>query len=513
MAIIINSGGLKLFQMAAEPPEPTYDITSTTALTDEGTSVMFVFTTTGPDGMFYWTNSGTTSFSDFSDGSNMGSFSTSGGTGIITRTLINDESTEGEETIVFEVRTVSPGGAIVASTTVVINDSSTTPAAMVPDWTVGEGGNFATLSDAMSSASVIAGDYIRVLPGTYTMSSMLTINKPVYIGGTPGIKGDVVLQSAGAGTDPVTLITVSANNVLLKDLTIKHRKTTNTSIETAVALTRSESGVNVRVDGFIMDSCRIEHVEFGLVVRGNGFKVANNEIAYAGPSNSTRRHVGLYGTGGTCFFTNNAFEDSTAAGVTGNTNIFYLTSTTGLVASEKFTGMLVVDGSTWVSSTSKQPNQFFNQDNCQSDGTFSLMFKNNVVNEKNVFVSLYGSTNNFGDVFGDITFANNTLSNSHNGTSVIGGKGMLAIDGGGSNVSFRSAALTAFYIGNTINMTGNTIGNSTFRPDYTSVFTAEWSEYLSSVGRKTAAIAPFSVYPDNYIAPTPVAPATPDLAA
>lgn len=126
MPTIINNSGLKLFQMAAEPPAPTYGVTCSSTPTDEGTSVVFAFTTTGPDGLFYWTNSGTTSESDFSDGSNMGSFSTSGGLGIISRTLIDDATTEGEETIVFEVRTVSPGGAIVASTTVVVNDSSTT---------------------------------------------------------------------------------------------------------------------------------------------------------------------------------------------------------------------------------------------------------------------------------------------------------------------------------------------------------------------------------------------------
>ena len=462
-------------------------------------TVSFIFTTDGQDGTFYWTNSGTTTFDDFVDGSNMGSFSTSGGVGVITRTLVEDVTTEGTETIVFEVRTVSPGGAIVASSTVTINDTSIAPAGIAPDWTVGTGGNFATLSDALSSASVVAGDYIRVLPGTYTMSNMLTINKEVYIGGTPGVKGDVILQSAGTATDPATLITVSANNVLLKDLTIKHRKTSNTSVETAVVLTRNSGGVNVRVDGFIMDSCRVEHVEFGLVIRGNDFKVANNEIAYVGPNNSTRRHVGLYGTGGTCFFTGNAFEDSTAAGVTGNTNIFYLTSTTGLVASEKFTGTLVVDGSTWVSTTSKQPNQFFNQDNCQSDGTFSLMFKNNVVSEKNVFVSLYGSTANFGDVFGDITFAFNTLSNSHNGASPVAGKGMLSIGGGGSNVSWRSSNLVA-------HINGNNIGNATYRADYTAVEGKE-------IGRQTAAIAAFSATTDISIPATPAAPETPVLLA
>jgi hypothetical protein len=124
MATIINSGGMKVIQLPTVPTY-TYNITNSTSSTGEGTIIAFVFMTNSPDGMFYWTNSGTTSASDFSDNSNMGSFSTSGGMGIITRTLVNDAMTEGTETIVFEIRTVSPGGAIVASSTVVINDTST----------------------------------------------------------------------------------------------------------------------------------------------------------------------------------------------------------------------------------------------------------------------------------------------------------------------------------------------------------------------------------------------------
>lgn len=286
---------------------------------------------------------------------------------------------------------------------------------------------------------------------------------------------------------------------MLKDLTIKQRKTSNTSIETAIALTKVVGGVNTRVDNFIMDSCRVEHMEFGLVIRGNSFKVANNEIVYVGPSNSTRRHVGLYGTGGTCFFTNNSFQDNTnPATVTGNTNVFYLTSTTGLVASERFNGTLVIDGSTWSSTSGQLPNQFYNQDNCQSDGTFALMFKNNVMNEKNLFVGLFGSTANFGNTFGDITFHNNTLSNLHGGTPA-GGKGMLSVVGGGSNISWRSSNLN-------VHIDGNTINNTTYRADHSAVSGAK-------VGRQTAAIASFSVNEDTTIPATPSAPSTPNLLA
>ena len=490
----------KMYVLGAAPP--VYSLVASTGSVDEGGSVTFTFTTTAADGTFYWTTSGSVNAADFSDNTVSGSFAVTSGTGSILRTLASDVTTEGAENLMMQVRTNSFSGSIVASSSfVTVNDTSVAVAGISPDWTVGtSGASFTSLSDALASPSVQNGDYIRVLPGTYTLSSMLTVNKEVYIGGTPGVKGDVILQSAGTSSDPTTLITVSANNVLLKDLTIKHRKTSNTSIEAALALTKVVGGVNTRVDNFIMDSCRVEHVEFGLVVRGNDFKVANNEIAYVGPNNSTRRHIGLYGTGGTCFFTNNAFEDSTGAGITGNTNIFYLTSTTGLVASERFNGTLVVDGSTWVSSTGKLPNQFFNQDNCQSDGTFSLMFKNNVMSEKNLFVGLFGSTANFGNSFGDITFHNNTLSNWHNHpTTPQLGKGMLSIVGGGSNVSWRSSNLN-------VHIDGNTINNATYRADYSAVSGEK-------VGRQTAAIASFSVNEDTNIPATPSAPSTPNLLA
>lgn len=498
MGTFISKGGFKLYRL------PTYGLTPSTGSVNEGESVTFTLATDGPDGTFYWTNGGTTTAADFSDDLNNGSFVTSGGVGTITRTLKSDLLTEGSETLILEVRTGSVAGTIVATaSTVTVNDTSTAPAGLTPNWTVGSGGDFATLDAALASPSVVNGNYIKVLPGTYTISSLLTVNKEVIIGGTPGVKGDVVLQSTADTAAPATLMQVSANNVVLKDLTIKHRKTNNTSVETALLLTRNSGGVNVRVDGFIMDSVRIEHVEFGFVARGNDFKVANCEIAYVGPNNSTRRHVGLYGTGGTCFFTNNAFEDSTAGAITGNTNIFYLTSTTGLVASERFNGTLVVDGNTWVSSTSKLPNQFFNQDNCASDGTFNLMFKNNVMNEKNAFVVLYGSTANFGNSFGDITFYNNTLSNIHTNPNT-GGKGMLTIDGAGSNVSWRSSNLVA-------HIDGNALTNSTFRATSTGVLQSPANVTGPEIGRTTAAIASFTADVDATIPATPTAPSTPSL--
>lgn len=156
MPSILSGKGLKLFR------RPVYSLTGSVESVNEGGSVTFTLTTDGPDGTFYWTNSGTTDASDFSDSANNGSFVTTGGVGTFTRTLAADVTTEGAETIVMHARTNSVTGTIVAtSQTVTVGDTSTASLGLSPDWTVGSGGDFATLDAALASPSVVNGDYIK----------------------------------------------------------------------------------------------------------------------------------------------------------------------------------------------------------------------------------------------------------------------------------------------------------------------------------------------------------------
>lgn len=80
-----------------------------------------------------------------------------------------------------------------------------------------------------------------------------------------------------------------------------------------------------------------------------------------------------------------------------------------------------------------------------------------------------------------------------------GGKGMLSVVGGGSNITWRSSNLIA-------HIDGNTINNTTYRTDYSAVDGPR-------IGRQTAAIASFSANVDTSIPSTPSAPTTPTLAA
>jgi hypothetical protein len=110
---------------------PTYSVTSNTATVSEGNTVVFTISTTYVDDgtTLYWTNSGNTAANDFADSANSGSFTITSGTGTVSRTLTNDVTTEGTENIVFQVRTVSTSGTVVATNTVVVLDTSQTVAA------------------------------------------------------------------------------------------------------------------------------------------------------------------------------------------------------------------------------------------------------------------------------------------------------------------------------------------------------------------------------------------------
>jgi len=108
---------------------PTYIVQASTASLNEGGTVIYSITTSNfGTGTLYWTNSGTTIGADFTDGTNSGTISIVNNFGTISKTLVNDFTAEGLETIILELRTNSTSGPIVAtsSTVSVIDTSSQT---------------------------------------------------------------------------------------------------------------------------------------------------------------------------------------------------------------------------------------------------------------------------------------------------------------------------------------------------------------------------------------------------
>lgn len=364
----------------------------------------------------------------------------------------------------------------------------------VYDWTVGSGGDFATLQEALASASVQNGDNIKVLAGTYTVSSAITVDKQVGIFGE-GI-GQTIIQTAGAGSDPVNVVIVTADNVTLYGMTIKHRKTTNTSIEAAVTVSAGAWPNFTYPVNFIMDSCQIEHAEFGLVIRGDSFKLANNTFAYrTGSLSNSNRCIGLYGHIGNCFIVDNIFDNSTINGTA--FRAIYSTSTNGS-SNEDTTGNLVIKGNSHVGLLQ----QFYLQDNVRGPAnSMALYISDNVTNETSVFSAVYLSTENQMDLFSEIILTNNSISNNHEAATGLG-KGLFALDGAGSNLFYRSSNLP-------VHASGNTLGQVNFRADY-----AEAVGSLGSlVGYKPSVFSTVEIILDESIPTFPTAPATPNQAS
>jgi plastocyanin len=107
------------------PVVPGYAITPDANNVNEGSNLTFNVTTTNVADAttLYWT---VTNDSDFATSN--GSFTITSGAGSFTVTPTADETTEGAETFTASIRTGSVGGTIVAtSSSVTINDTSTTP--------------------------------------------------------------------------------------------------------------------------------------------------------------------------------------------------------------------------------------------------------------------------------------------------------------------------------------------------------------------------------------------------
>lgn len=106
-----------------------YAIAPSTTSVSEGGQVTYTVTTQNvADGtVLYYNNSGTTNALDFDEGNNSGSVTISANSATITRTIKEDISTEGSETIILSLRYGSTTGRILATAaTVTVADTSLT---------------------------------------------------------------------------------------------------------------------------------------------------------------------------------------------------------------------------------------------------------------------------------------------------------------------------------------------------------------------------------------------------
>ena len=172
----------------SEPGVATYILTPAVNNIDEGSSLTFnVSGTNITNGTYYWT---VTSSADF--GTSTGTFSITSNTGSFTVIPSTDTTTEGSETFTASVRTGSVSGTVVAtSSAVTINDTSTSSSPLSPTYAltpaannINEGGaltiNVATtnVTDATTLYWSVnnSGDF-----GTSTGSFTITSNTGSFI--------------------------------------------------------------------------------------------------------------------------------------------------------------------------------------------------------------------------------------------------------------------------------------------------------------------------------------------
>lgn len=174
------------------------------------------------------------------------------------------------------------------------------------------------LSAAITASTT--GDIIE-LTADITLATTLVIDKAVKI------TGGFIIQSAGTSSDPVNLISVTAAAYIDSTVTIKHRKTTNSTIEAAVI---------VNTTGFVSEAT-VEFMEFGYVLRGS-FSIGGKTI-YTGALGNSHRHIAIYNLSAPSLIENVEFDFPQEA--TARANLIVILSAG---ATDRYESMLKVSG-------------------------------------------------------------------------------------------------------------------------------------------------------------------------
>jgi hypothetical protein len=210
----------------------TFNITPSTLSMNEGSSVGFAVTTTNiPDNTtLYYTISGSEGISttDFTDGALSGSFNIVSNSATVTKTLVNDlSSNEGTETFNMSIRVGSTGGQIsTTSSNVTIYDTSISPYVVTP-----------------STLNVNEGSSV-IFTTTTTGISDTTLYYDIY--GSAGISASDFTSNSLTGSFPLISGVGSTTLTLANDLT-----TEGTEIFYMNVRTGSTSGPRVAISSSV----------------------------------------------------------------------------------------------------------------------------------------------------------------------------------------------------------------------------------------------------------------------
>ncbi|TEB18083.1 hypothetical protein C9890_0477 [Perkinsus sp. BL_2016] len=273
----------------------------------------------------------------------------------------------------------------------------------------------AGLASALTSAA--SGAVIKVMTGTYTASSTISVSKSVTICGESN-DGTIITSTA------TTLFSIAADNVVLSGFTIDQP----TSDSTAVKL--------VSGTGFQMKNLVVKYTDTGVSLSGSGWSLIGNTIKYRGDTSSELlKAVVVKGVDGSCLIDTTTFSNNDAKTGSKIRGIYLFTGT--------YSGKLTMSSNTAASLNSF----FFQRAFTGTAGGFKLIFSGNVVSETSSFATAYLYTTNDGDIYTQpMSFLSNTLTGS-------GTQGLFTIDGTGTSLAFRNTALSVFAGGNSFSST------------------------------------------------------------
>lgn len=204
----ISTGAIKLAANGyGKSSRPPFIITPSVTSVNEGSSVTFTIATVGfGSGTLYWTTVSTTTALDFTDALNSGAITITNNAGTFSKTLTNDQLSEGTEYVVMQLRTGSITGPIVAtSAAVTVNDTSRTIVTMSPatyNWTARVSTSGGTLSPTgyVNFYFVVSSGTMNITGATWTGTASGSFNFAGLTGGpsvVPTVSAPAVISGSG----------------------------------------------------------------------------------------------------------------------------------------------------------------------------------------------------------------------------------------------------------------------------------------------------------------------------
>jgi hypothetical protein len=291
--------------------------------------------------------------------------------------------------------------------------------------------SFATIALAVANAGVVDGDTIEITAGyTETLTTTLNVNKALTFIGLGANPGSQLVQTAGLGTDPATMITIADTPIVWRNIEFRHNKSTNTGTERIF----NSAGLNK----LTLDQCNLYHMEFGVVGIYEDLTITNCLIEIAGVTPLNQNvHISLTGVKGTFYFHNNTFD--ALVGAT-QTRFIQLSANATFPFGNGGDCSVIVHNCSWDGTGNLATGVFFARFDFMGTGLINLDCRNNNWTVPTSGLGCYrlNSTNNEVNIlnnFRNIRFSGNRHNTTNigmlsaGGTTTIGVRALGAIQG------------------------------------------------------------------------------------